>query len=466
MELVDYVRVLRRRWLVIVLAMVVCAGLAYGLSSRRQSTYTASARLVVSTLATGSFGDDITRRAVAVSRATDYATYVGTTPAVDAALATAGYAGASRPAVSGHADGESPFITIVVSAHDPRLAAGVANAYQKSLLSVVAKLDASPKADPRTLSTVDPATVPTAPSSPRPKRDGAIGLGLGLLLGLGSAFVKESLDRTYKDADVLEAATNLTVLGVVPDEFGRHALPTVTHPTSGRAEAYRNIRTNVTFAGPETSLKKIIVTSATPGEGKTSVAANLAVSFALSGQKVALVDADLRRPQVAAAFGMADSAPGLGRLLEGKAKIEAVLRPSPVAGLSLVTSGPPVDNASELLGSARMGWLLDQLGGSFDVVIIDTPPILPVTDPLVLAVQATGVVLVVRLGVTSRERLHRALTALRNLDTPVLGLVGNGATATGDAAYGYGSRYAYSRKDNRKRTFFSLRRSGSLARTR
>ena len=445
--------------------MAVCAGLAYGLSSRRDPTYTASARLVVSTVATGSFGDDLTRRAVAVSRATDYATYVSTTPAVEAALRAAGYPLEPRPSVSGTADGESPFITVTVRDGDPQRAADVANAYQKSLLAVVAKLDASPKADPRTLSTVDQATVPTAPSSPRPKRDGLIGLGLGLLLGLGSAFVKESLDRTYKDADVLEAATNLTVLGVVPDEFSRHPLPTVTHPTSGRAEAYRNIRTNVTFAGPETSLKKIIVTSATPGEGKTSVSANLAVSFALTGQKVVLVDADLRRPQVAAAFGMADSAPGLGRLLEGKAKLESVLRKSPVAGLSLVTSGPPVDNASELLGSAAMTWVLEQLGGTFDVVIIDTPPILPVTDPLVLAVQATGVVLVVRLGVTSRERLHRALASLRNLDTPILGLVGNGATASGDAAYGYGSKYAYSRKDHRKR-FFSLRRSGSLAHSR
>ena len=465
MELVDYVRVLRRRWIVIVLAMAVCAGLAYGLSSRREATYSASARLVVSTVATGSFGDDLTRRAVAVSRATDYATYVGTTPAVEAAVLAAGYPAGARPSVSGTADGESPFITITVRDHDPVRAAAVANAFQKSLLAVVAKLDASPRADPRTLTTVDSATVPAAPSSPKPRRDAVIGLALGMLLGLGSAFVKESLDRTYKDADVLEAATNLTVLGVVPDEFGRHSLPTVTHPTSGRAEAYRNIRTNVTFAGPETSLKKIIVTSATPGEGKTSVASNLAVSFALSGQKVVLVDADLRRPQVAAAFGLADHAPGLGRLLEGKAKIETVLRKSPVSGLSLVTSGPPVENASELLGSASMAWLLEQLGSTFDVVIIDTPPILPVTDPLVLAVQATGVVLVVRLGVTSRERLHRALTSLRNLDTPVLGLVGNGATATGDAAYGYGSKYAYSRGD-KKRSFFSLRRRGSLARSR
>lgn len=465
MELVDYVRVLRRRWVVIVVAMIVCGGAAYGLAARRAPAYTTSTRLVVATISSGSLGDEVSRRALSISRAADYATFVGTSPAIDAAMLAAGYPpGTPRPSAQGKADGKSPFLTITVTGTDPVLAAAVANAFQRSLLPVVAALDASPRADPRTLTTVDPAAVLSTPTSPKPRRDAAIALALGLILGLGMAFVKEALDRTYVDADVLERATGLTVLGVVPDELGRHPLPTVTHPVSGRAEAYRNVRTNVQFAGPETSLKKIIVTSATQGEGKTSVAANLAVSFAMTGQRVVLVDADLRRPQVAATFGMQDKGPGLGALLRGKPEIDEVLRPSAVTGLSLLIAGPQVDNASELLGSGRMSWLLDGLGRKFDVVIIDTPPILPVTDPLVLATQATGVVVVVRLGETSRERLQRALTALRNLDTPVLGLVGNGATAAGDAAYGYGSKYGYSRQP--KKSPWGRRRRDPVANSR
>lgn len=450
MELVDYVRVLRRRWLLILLAVLACGAVAYLLSAFTTPVYSTSTRLVVSAPRGDGFFDEVSNRTLAISRAEAYATYASTGPAIDAALDAAGYpVGSGRPQVTGAADGETPFLTVTVRDTDPVKAAAVANAYADELLGVVAELDATPELAAESLAVVDPAGVPTDPVSPQPVRDTLIGVMLGLVLGVGAAFVREALDRTYKDADVLERETSLSVLGVVPDELVKVDLPTVTHTVSGRAEAYRTIRTNIQFAGPDSLLKRIVITSATPGEGKTSVAVNVAVAMARQGQSVVIIDADLRRPRIDRAFGLEDAGPGLaGVLLDGHTAPE-VIRLVDDGMLAVIPAGRVVDNPSELLGGVRMARLLTELSRQFEVVLIDTPPILPVTDALVLAVGATGVIVVVRLGETSRERLRRAIGSLRKLDVPILGLVANGSVPSGDAAYGYGSRYGYASRRRR-----------------
>lgn len=451
MELVDYVRVLRRRWKIIFLAMLVCAGAAYGLAASKTPTYSASARLVVSAPQGGGFVDELTGRTLAVSRASAYATYAATTPAIDAALKGSGYpAGTARPQVTGSADGETPFLTVTALDPDPAKAAAVVNAYAKTLLGVVTRLDNGPQLAAKSLAVVDPAGVPARPVSPRPVRDALVGLLLGLVLGLGAAFVRDALDRTYTDADVLEEQVGAPILGVVPQELEKVNLPTITHPSSGRAEAYRTVRTNIQFAGPTSALKRIIITSATPGEGKTSVAVNVAIAMARQGQSVVLVDADLRRPRVHLAFDVDQPGDGLAGVLADGAAVADVLRQVDDGALAIIPAGRRVENPSELLGSPRMISLLGELAEYFDVVLVDTPPVLPVTDALVLAVGATGVIVVVRLGVTNRERLGRALGSLRKLDVPVLGLVANGSVASGDAAYGYGSRYGYANTRGRR----------------
>lgn len=451
MELVDYVRVLRRRWKVVLLAMIVCAGAAYGLAVRQTPTYSASARLVVSAPQGGGFVDELTSRTLAVSRASAYATYASTTPAIDAALKGGGYPpGTARPQVTGSADGETPFLTVTALDSDPVKAAAVVNAYADTLLGVVARLDNSGRLAAKSLAVVDPAGVPTVPTSPRPVRDALIGLLLGLVLGLGAAFIRDSLDRTYTDADVLEEKSGVAILGVVPQELEKVDMPTITHPSSGRAEAYRTVRTNIQFAGPATALKRIIITSATPGEGKTSVATNVALAMARQGQSVVLVDADLRRPRVHLAFGLDEPGEGLSGILADGLDPAHVLRQVDDGTLAIIPAGRRVGNPSELLGSPRMSQLLEDLAQHFDVVLVDTPPVLPVTDALVLAVGATGVIVVVRLGVTNRERLGRALGSLRKLNVAILGIVANGAVASGDAAYGYGSRYGYASSRGRR----------------
>lgn len=449
-ELVNYVRVLRRRWLVIALAVVVCGGVAYALSVQTTAVYATSARLVVSSPQGGGAVSELSNRELAVTRAAAYATYASTGPAVDAALQGAGYpAGTPRPTVTGTADGQTPFLSVGVTDADPVKAAAVANAYATQLLGVVARLDATPQLAEQTLAVVDPAGVPETPVSPRPVRDALFGLMLGLVLGVGTAFVREALDRTFTDADVLETETGLSVLGVVPEELEKISLPALSHPTSGRAEAYRTIRTNIQFAGPPASLKRIIVTSATPGEGKTSVSTNVAVAMARQGQSVILIDADLRRPSVTSAFGLTDRGRGLADVLADGADLVDVLVPVDEGALAVIPAGRQVENPSELLGGTRMSSLLEELSMHFDVVLVDTPPVLPVTDALVLAVGATSVIVVVRLGKTGRERLRRGLGSLRKLDVPILGIVANGSVPSGDAAYGYGSRYGYANRSKR-----------------
>jgi len=458
-ELVDYVRVLRRRWLLIAIAIVGCAGVAYLLSDQRTRVYATTTRLVVSAPSEGGLVNELTSRALSVSRAEAYASYATTSPAVDAALEEAGYTGGGRPAVGGSADGVTPFLVISVSDSDPVKAAGVANAYAETLLEVVARLDGSTEQSGATLAVIDAAGVPAEPTSPRPRRDAELGAVLGLVLGIGSAFVREALDRTYSDPDDLEEDSRLSVLGVIPQELDRAALPTVTHPTSARAEAYRTVRTNLQFAGPPESLKRLVITSATPGEGKTSVAANVSVALSQAGLSVVLIDADLRRPRVASTFDLHHEGPGLAGVLADGTPPHDAIHLVEEGSLALLPAGRLIANPSELLGSDRMTRLLVELEASFDIVVIDTPPVLPVTDALVLAVNATGVVVVVRLGTTARERFRRAVSSLRKLDVPLLGVVANGSVPSGDAAYGYGARYGYTSRKTRGGRY-SVERSG------
>lgn len=446
MELGDYLRVLRRRWALVALAALVCAGAAVGFSLQQTRVYEATARLVVSGAAAD---EESASRLFPVELATTYAQFATTAPVVDEALAAAGGApGAGRPEVIAVAEPSAPFLTVTVADTDPARAAAVANAFATTLPGAVARLEGREAgAVTAGLTVLTPAAVPAEPARPKPARNGALGLALGLMLGVGTAFLREALDRSFKHAEQIEEETGLSVLGVVPQELSGVSLPTLRKPTSNRAEAYRTIRTNVQFAGPPHSLKTILITSATANEGKTSVVTNLAVAFAATGQSVILVDADLRRHRVGAAFDLPNDGPGLAGLLAGWATLDDALRSIQPGLLAVLPAGSTPDNPSELLGGPGMTQLLKELGELFEVVLVDSPPVLPVTDPLVLAVNSTGVVVVVRLGATSREQVRRTIGSLQKLGVPLLGVAANGALASNDPAYGYG--YPYGAKDKR-----------------
>lgn len=214
------------------------------------------------------------------------------------------------------------------------------------------------------------------------------------------------------------------------------ALITQRDPMAAASEAFRVLRTNLQFLGLDKPLKSILVTSGTPGEGKSTVTANLAVAFAQTGAEVCLVDADLRRPMVAKMFGL-DNYTGLTSALIGQGGVEKAVRKTEIPGLSVITSGPIPPNPAELLGSGRMGRLLEELENRFEMVLIDSPPVLAVTDAAVLAPKVGGVLMVARAGQVARQQAAHAKDALEAVKARVLGVVLDGVEPQGRQGYYY-----------------------------
>jgi succinoglycan biosynthesis transport protein ExoP len=294
---------------------------------------------------------------------------------------------------------------------------------------------------------VDSARVPLSPSSPDIPRNLAIGLILGLCGGVGLAFLLESLDNTVRTPEQAELASGLPSLGVVPqflradtprlqspklalasgETVGRRAeLIAQLRPNSEAAECYRSLRTSILLSALDTPPKVLLVTSPLPQEGKTTTSVNCAIVLAQRGSRVLLVDADLRRPGVHRAFGF-DRKTGLSTVLAGTTTAESVMRTyPPVPNLSILPAGPPPPHPAELLDGSKMRSLIAQWRKDYDHVIIDTPPALSVTDPVILSVEADSIILVIRSGKTTKDALRRAGELLWQVNARVMGVVVNG----------------------------------------
>ena len=294
---------------------------------------------------------------------------------------------------------------------------------------------------------ISSAGVPSTPVSPKPVRNGVAALGLGLVLGIGLAFLREYLDDTVRNEDDLVRASGLTVVGRIPLVQGwknRKAsmLVSVTNPNSAAAEAYRTVRTNLQFLDLEHPIHSLQVTSANAVEGKTTTLANLAVTVAKTGQRVIVVCCDLRRPRLHEFFDVSHDI-GFTSVLLGEVPLSQALQPSGTDGrLFVLPSGPPPPNPSELLASRRAAELFELLAGRADLLLIDSPPVLPVTDALVISGFVDATLVVGTAGVTAKRGLHAAVTALRQVDAPLIGSVLNGIGASEAEAYGYGG-YTY-----------------------
>jgi capsular exopolysaccharide synthesis family protein len=273
--------------------------------------------------------------------------------------------------------------------------------------------------------TLEPAEVPTEPDGPRAARTVLLGLVVGLVGALGTAFFVEYLDNTVRSPEDLEIKTGLPVIGVIPLARGRGRTieGAVLHdPRQVAAESYRALRTSILLTSDEGPPKSILVTSTAPEEGKTATAVNLAAAIAHSGYSVLLVDADLRKPRVDAVLDM-PNARGLSQALDGEEVEPADIG---VKNLAVLTSGPVPPNPSELLGSKRMETLLDGMRGRHDLVILDSPPILTVADGLVLAKKVDAVLFVTRAERSTYDLVRRGLKVLRDLGVRPLGFVLNG----------------------------------------
>ncbi len=312
-----------------------------------------------------------------------------------------------------------------------------------SLLTSLEDVKLTESQSTTSLTQLEMATVPTSPIAPKVMQNTLLAALVGIMLSFGTVFLIEMLDDTVKDAEETGRKFGVPVLGIV-SHFEKTDTPiTQAHPRSPVSEGFRGLRTNVRFASVSAPLQKILVTSPMPGEGKTTIASNLAIVLAQGGAQVTLVDADLRRPSVHKVFGLQNQAGLTSVFLRPENDNHSVAQPSKVNGLSIVTSGQIPPNPAELLGSMRMQSLLLELQTEADLIILDTPPVLSVTDAVALAPNTDGVLIVVVPGKTKLQTLKMTIDSLRRVNAPILGIVYNNMTVKSMRGGYYRTYYYY-----------------------
>ncbi|MGY1624193.1 polysaccharide biosynthesis tyrosine autokinase [Geodermatophilus sp. SYSU D00965] len=286
--------------------------------------------------------------------------------------------------------------------------------------------------------------VAESPTTPQPVRNLALGALAGLLVGAGAAVLRERMDNTVKTPDDVAKLAGVGVVGALMEDPALHEQHVIDDEDgySETAEAYRQIRTNLQFLDVDHPARTIVITSSLPGEGKTTVAVNLAVVLAQSGARVTLIEADLRRPRVTRYLSMISGA-GLSNVLAGTARLDELTQPYGDGSLVVLAAGPMPPNPSEMLGSKQMQTLLAEAREDSDYVVIDAPPLLPVTDGAVLSKIADGAILIARHGETTRAQLEQAALNLHRIDAKLLGIVLNRIPPRAAEGYGYGYSYAY-----------------------
>lgn len=354
-------------------------------------------------------------------------------------------------------------INISVTDGSPVQAAATAQAVAASLIRAVETLE-SPKgggSSPVSLSVITPASPPMSPSAPNTKLNLLLGLLVGVVLGVGVALLRTTLDNRIRGEVDLRKLTSSPLLGGIAFDQDATKKPLLTQAPhqSPRAESFRQIRTNLQFANVSGRAKTVLVTSSLPGEGKTTTGTNLAIALAEAGQTVCLVDADLRRPMVNEYLGL-DRSAGLTTSLVGAADVGELLQPWGEDKLYVLTSGQIPPNPSELLGSKAMQELIERLERLFDTVIIDAPPLLPVTDAAVLSQHVGGVVLVVGSHKVKHHDVEKSLRALEMVGATLMGVILNRIPSKGPDAYSYSY---YSSEDARPSRSSSRKKTGALA---
>ena len=457
MSLRDYVHVLRKRWRIIVAVLVVCVllGSLYLLSSTK--TYEATAQIFVSTAgAQDTTAADLAQGNTFTQARVQSYTSVANSPTVTTVVIKQLGLKMTPDALAREISADAPLNKVLINLHvtdrDPAQAAKLANAVAAQFSKVVETLEqtTATRLSPVKLTVTHPAQVPVGPASPRPKLDIAVAVLLGLVLGLGFAFLREMLDNTVKDPDELGTLSALPVLGVVPWDKRARAVPISFRADmhGSRAEGYRQLRTNLQFVDVDHPPKVIAVTSALPQEGKSHTALNLAAALAEAGQRVCLIEADLRKPSLADALGIPGDV-GLTSVLIGHVSLVDVLQ-DVGDNLQVLVAGSTPPNPSELLNSIAFKHTLRSVLSRVDTVVIDTAPLLPVTDGAQIAALADATVLVVRASKTSREQISRAIGTLSKVDVTPVGVILSMAAVSRGGTYAY--YYGEYRPNHRSRT--------------
>ncbi|MCU1614735.1 MAG: capsular exopolysaccharide family [Frankiales bacterium] len=443
-------QVVRRRWrsIVVVTLLALLMGLAY--TQTATVTYRASASAFFS-LTTGSSAADLVQGSTYAQNQVESFAQLATTPAVLQPVVDQLGLDVSARQLAGQVQAQVPVGTVIVDVTvtdaSARESARLANAVVASLSTVVEGI--APKdgdGKPTVVgTTVAPAAVPDAPSSPDVPVSLAAAVVVGLLAGLALAWAGEAADTRVRDAEVLAEVTDRPLIGSIGAwaTKGQHQVVVAAAPHSSPAEGFRQLRTNLQFLQVAEEgvggAYVVSITSSVAGEGKSTVASNLAVTLAETGARVLLVDADIRRPTIARLLGL-EGGVGLTTVLAGQAALEDVVQEWGEQGLAVLPSGAVPPNPAELLGSPAMRRLVALMRTSYEYVVVDTAPLLPVADATVLSRVVDGTVVVAQAGRVRRAQVGQALANLEQVSARVLGVVLNRVRRDNDL-------YAYEREE-------------------
>lgn len=446
LNVTEYLRIIRKHWVpvtALALAGIVFAGI---FAFTRTPTYTTTSQVFVSFHGAESTSELATGTTYVQRRVVSYANLVRSAQVLEPVVEELGLdtnAGELGTRVQASPVTDTVLIDITATDADPTLAARIANTVAESLAERVDELETPQRSgdSPVQLQLVREATAPGSASYPNIPVMILVGFLLGTALGVAVAVLRELVDTRVRSEQDLRAVTDSSVIGTITmdDEAKNNPLVVQTSPYHTRSEAFRRLRTNLQFLDLDGGPQALVVTSSVPDEGKTTTAINLAITLADADAKVLLIDADLRRPSVAGYLGIEGSV-GLTTLLIQRATIDDVIQPWGSAGLYVIPSGAVPPNPAELVGSKTMARLIQEMSEQFDYVIIDTPPLLPVTDAALIAKMTSGVLMVAGAGQIRREQLRQSLANLSAVSARVLGIVLN---KVGRGADTYGASYGY-----------------------
>ena len=453
MNLQDFLKLLRTRWVTVLVSTVAVLLLAILYTVTTTPLYQASTRLFVSTSAGKSASDLYQGNRLSQDRVLSYTELLmGETLAQRTVnkLDLDVSAKALKAKVKATAKPDTVLIDVNVLDTSPLRARDIANALSDEFVVMVRELetpDPGERPDARVI-VEQRASIPSSPAVPKPKRNIAGGLALGLLLGIGLALLRDRLDNTVKSREALEEITHVGMAGSIPLDKDRRRDTAISFENSntGIAEAFRKLRTNLQFLNVDNPPRIIVITSSTPAEGKSTTAINIALALAEAEYNVVLVDGDMRRPSVDKYLDLVGSV-GFSTVLSGGASLAEVLQTTKYPNLTVLAAGTIPPNPSELLGSQAARKVLSDLREQFDYVIIDSSPLLAVTDGAILATNADGALIMARFGETKREQLAHAVGTLENVGATLLGAVFTMTPTRGHSYYSYNYNYNYYGED-------------------
>ena len=447
MNLQDFVRTLRTRWLIICVAVVSTVIGAAAVSLLTTPLYQATTRLFVSTNSGSSLTDTYQGNRFSQERVVSYAELLQGDTLAQRTIDKLGLsmsAAELESRVSASAKPDTVLLDVAVLDKSPVRARDIANALSDEFVVRVRELETPEDGSPPNSRVVveQRATIPDHPVVPKTPRNIALGLVLGLVLGVGLAILRDVLDNTVKDRETLEGITGAGIVGSIPLDKERRAQPAISfeNDNSGTAEAFRKLRTNLQFLAIDNPPRVIVLTSSVPSEGKSTTAINLALALAEAEHNVVLVDGDMRRPTLHKYLDLIGPV-GFSTVLSGAASLDDALQKTRFPGLTVLTSGAIPPNPSELLGSQSARKLLNELRSSFDYVVVDSTPLLAVTDAAILAAASDGVLIMARFGQTKREQLTHAVGNLESVGAPLLGAVFTLVPTRGGTSYNYSYTY-------------------------